>query len=157
MGRGRCNPRRPPPRYLRRTISRRSHEKIGDCEQSTLTSTPTPSLVKTSWKPALMRVVDNREVLRRISHDCKISGSQQSFLTQFLTKRPWNGVSVNLSNNGRKVWATVLFLGAFMHSKVIHVNFFDFFFYDICRITVCWDLEILLPWPCGVTTSRLYI
>ena len=34
---------------------------------------------------------------------------------------------VNLSNDGRKVWATVLFLGAFMHSKVIHVNFFNFF------------------------------
>ena len=36
-------------------------------------------------------------------------------------------MSVNLSNDGRKVWAAVLFLGAFMHSKVIYVNFVDFF------------------------------
>ena len=42
-------------------------------------------------------------------------------------------MSVNLSNDGRKVWAAVLFLGAFMHSKVIHVNFFDFFFTIFAR------------------------
>ena len=47
-GRGRYNPRRPRPRYLRRAISRRQ-------------STPTPSLVKTGWNLALKRVLDNRE------------------------------------------------------------------------------------------------
>ena len=29
-----------------------------------------------------------------------------------------------LSNDGRKVWATVLFLSAIMHMKVKHVDFF---------------------------------
>ena len=32
-----------------------------------------------------------------------------------------------LSNDERKVWATVLLLNAIMHWKVIHVNFFCFF------------------------------
>ena len=48
----------------------------------------------------------------------KISGSQQSFLT----RRPFS-----LSKEGRKKWATDLFLSAIMHRKVIHVNFFRFF------------------------------
>ena len=42
----------------------------------------------------------------------KISGCQHSFA---------------LFNDGRKVRATVLFLSAIMHRKVIHVNFFAFF------------------------------
>ena len=33
-----------------------------------------------------------------------------------------------LSNDARKLWATVLFLSAIMHRKVIHVIFFSFFF-----------------------------
>ena len=58
------------------------------------------------------------------------------------------------SNNGRNVWATVLFLSAIMHRNVIHVSFFFvFFFCRICRTTVCWDPEILLPWQRNVTTS----
>ena len=32
-----------------------------------------------------------------------------------------------LSNNGRKVWATVLFMSAIIHGKVIHVDFFLLF------------------------------
>ena len=43
------------------------------------------------------------------------------------------------------IWATVLFLSAIMHRKVIQVNLFSFFFYHICRTTVCSDPEILLP------------
>ena len=30
-----------------------------------------------------------------------------------------------LSKNGRKLWATVLFLSAITHRKVIHFNFFS--------------------------------
>ena len=33
------------------------------------------------------------------------------------------------SNDARKVWATVLFLSAIIHRKVINVNFFRFFFF----------------------------
>ena len=35
-----------------------------------------------------------------------------------------------LSNDGRKVWATVLFLSAIVHRKVIHVISFLFFFFS---------------------------
>ena len=60
-------------------------------------------------------------------HDSKISGSQQSFLTE---------TAIALSNGGRKVWATVLFLSVIMYRKVIHVNLFAIFC-PICRTTVC--------------------
>ena len=88
-----------------------------------------------------------------------------------------------LSNDGRKVWATLLnlsaikresakrtgpiyanlflwklfeiFLGALMHRKVIHVNFFPFFC-DIGKVKVSWDPKILLPWQRDVMTSSFY-
>ena len=41
-----------------------------------------------------------------------ISGGRRSFVS---------------SNDGGKVWATVLFLNAIMHRKFIYVNFFVFF------------------------------
>ena len=40
--------------------------------------------------------------------------------------RSWQGRSFALTNNRRKLWATVLFLSAIRHRKVIHVNFFVF-------------------------------
>ena len=43
-------------------------------------------------------------------HGSKISGSQQSFLTD---------TAFALSGDERKVWATILFLSGIMHSKVI--------------------------------------
>ena len=43
----------------------------------------------------------------------KISRFQQSFLTETV---------IALSNDGRKVWATVLLLSAIMHRKFILVN-----------------------------------
>ena len=49
-----------------------------------------------------------------------ISGSQKSFLQE----------TVNDVNDGRKVWATVLFLSAIMQRKVTHVNFFLPFLQD---------------------------
>ena len=72
------------------------------------------------------------------------------FITLSWQRRPFS-----LSNDGRNVWATVLFLSTIMHRKVIHVIFFFFvfFFCRICRTTVCWDPEILLPWQRDVTTS----
>ena len=48
-------------------------------------------------------------------HGNKFFGSQQSFFTKMAIK-------VHL-NDGRKVCATILFLLAIMHSKVIHVHF----------------------------------
>ena len=70
-----------------------------------------------------------------------ISGGRRSFV---------------LSNDGGKVWATVLFLNAIMHRKFIYVNFFVFFFCYIGRTgTVCWDPEMLLPWQRDETTSPL--
>ena len=47
-------------------------------------------------------------------HGSKITGSQQSFLTE---------TGFALLNDGKKVWATILFLSAIIR-KVIHVNFF---------------------------------
>ena len=58
----------------------------------------------------------------------------------------WQRRPFLLSNNRRKVWATVLFLSAIMHRKVIHVNFFVFSSCHIWRTAVCWDPDILLPW-----------
>ena len=40
----------------------------------------------------------------------------------------WQRRPFALLSDGRKVWVTVLFLSAIMHRKVIHVNFFFFFF-----------------------------
>ena len=48
-----------------------------------------------------------------------ISGSRQPFLTETGIVQRWT-----LSNDGRNVWATVLFLSAIMYMKVRHVNFF---------------------------------
>lgn len=41
-----------------------------------------------------------------------------------------------LSNGGRRVWATVLFLRAIMYRKVV-------FFCHICQTTVCWDADTM--------------
>ena len=52
------------------------------------------------------------------------------------------------SNDARKVWATVLFLSAIIRRKVTNVNFFRFFFFccHICRSSVYYNPEILIPW-----------
>ena len=67
---------------------------------------------------------------------------------------------ISLSNDGRKVWTTVLFLSTIMFQKVIQscqfFFFFVFLFCHICRTTDCWDPEILLPLQRDVTTSPLY-
>ena len=39
----------------------------------------------------------------------------------------WQRRPFALLNDGRNVWATVLFLSAVIHRKVVHVNFFVFF------------------------------
>ena len=39
----------------------------------------------------------------------------------------WQRLLFAWSNNGRKVWATVWFLSAVMHRKVMHVHFFRFY------------------------------
>ena len=82
-----------------------------------------------------------------------------SWFSQWITKSldlnylSWQIRPFALSSDGRKVWATVLFLRAIMRRKVIHIKFFVFSF---CRTTVCWDPDILLPLQHDVTTSPLY-
>ena len=69
----------------------------------------------------------------------------------------WDRRPFALLDDGRKVLATVLFLSAILHEKVINVIFLKFFwvFYHNCRSTFCWDPEILLPWQRDVTTASL--
>ena len=66
--------------------------------------------------------LNNKLIERRIVMSCyrgsKIPRSQQSF---------WQGRPLALSKDRRKTWATILFLSAIMHSKVIHVKFIFFF------------------------------
>ena len=71
-----------------------------------------------------------------------------------LNNLSWQRRPFALSNDGRKVTATVLFLSAIMKRKVVLVNFF-ILFCQICTTTVCWDPENLLPWQSDVT-SHLY-
>ena len=52
-------------------------------------------------------------------HGSKISGSQHSFLIE-------TAICIVELNDGRKVWAIVLFPSAIMRRKVIHVIFFAF-------------------------------
>ena len=59
------------------------------------------------------RVRTERIIVTSHCHGGKISGSQQSALTE---------------TAGRNVWGTVLFLSAILHRKVIHVKYFRFFF-----------------------------
>ena len=76
-----------------------------------------------------------------------ISGSQKSFLT--------GTVVFSLSNDGRKVWDTVLFLIEIMH-KNHTCQFFLFFPCHVCRTTTCCDPESLLPWQPGLPISPPY-
>ena len=73
-------------------------------------------------------------------HGGKVSGSQQSALTE---------------TAGRKVWVTDLFLSAILHRKVIHVKYLRFFC-RTCRTTFVEDPHILLQWQRDVTTFPLY-
>ena len=63
------------------------------------------------WREGVVMLQLKRRNVTSRSHGSKISRSQQSFLTRRL---------LSLSNDGRKSWATVLFLSAIMHRKVIH-------------------------------------
>ena len=80
------------------------------------------------------RVRTERIIVTSHCHGGKISGSQQSALTELTA--------------GRNVWGTVLFLSAILHRKVIHVKYFRFFFLpylqgDVC----CWDPQICYLQP----------
>ena len=61
------------------------------------------------------RISIERRSVTSVYHGSKICGCQQSFLTE---------TAIWFSNDGRKVWAKVLFLKAIIHWKVIHVNYF---------------------------------
>ena len=75
---------------------------------------------------------------------------------QDLNDPSWRWWLFALSNNGRKVWATVLFPSAIMHPKVILYMLIFFFLLRIYRTVDCWDPEILLPWQHDVTISPFY-
>ena len=76
-------------------------------------------------------------------HGNMISGSQKSFLTET--------VVFSLSNDGRKVWDTVLFLIEIM-LKNHTCQFFLFFPCHVCRTTTCWDPETLTTWLSDFTS-----
>ena len=67
----------------------------------------------------------------------------------------WQRRPFAFSNDGRKVWATILIQSAIIHRS--HACHFYRFFSScyICRTTACWDPEILLPWQRDVTASPL--
>ena len=56
--------------------------------------------------------------------------------------------------DGRKVWATVLFLKC-NHTQERHVSIF-LLFCHICKTAVCLDPEISLPWQRDETISSFY-
>ena len=66
------------------------------------------------------RISIERRSVTSVYYDGKICGCQQSFLTE---------TGIWFKNDGRKVWANVLFLNAIIHWQVIHVNYFFFLFY----------------------------
>ena len=72
------------------------------------------------------RVRTERIIVTSHCHGGKISGSQQSALTE---------------TAGRNVWGTVLFLSAILHRKVIHVKYFRFFFCHTCRATFAVEIH----------------
>ena len=68
---------------------------------------------------------------------CDVTLPWKTFLDlKNVSKQRW---PFALANDERKVWATVWFLSAIMHRKVIGVNFSLLFFSAIyiCRATVC--------------------
>ena len=65
-----------------------------------------------------------------------------------LNNLSWQRWPFALSNNGRKVWATV-----FLFLSEQFCSFFSFSCH-ICRATVCWDPEILRQWQREVTASH---
>ena len=67
----------------------------------------------------------------------------------------WQRRPFAFSNDGRKVWATMLIQSAIIHRS--HACHFYRFFSScyICRTTACWDPEILPPWQRDVTASPL--
>ena len=63
-----------------------------------------------------------------------------------------------LSNDGRKVWATVLFLSAMMHRKVIHVIFFVSFFLtylqDHCLL-ISRNFATIITWRNNLSSKKI--
>ena len=73
-----------------------------------------------------MQVIERRRVTSGY-HCSKISGLQQSFLTE---------TAICFVERWKKSVGAVLFLSVIMHRKVRHVNLFAIFCH-ICRTTVC--------------------
>ena len=104
------------------------------------------------------KLVHIMKLMQRNSEKWREAWRQVTMVAKFLDLNYcyWQRRSFALTNDRRKLWATVLFLSAIRHRKVIHINFFVFLLYWQDRDGFCWDPERLLPWQRDVTTSPLY-
>ena len=75
-------------------------------------------------------------------HGSTISGSEQSFLTK---------MAICIVRRWKKNMGYLFVLSAIMHRKS-NMPIFG----HICRTTVCWDSEMLLPWQHEVLSSPFY-
>ena len=113
-------------------------------EQSSFEQARTELFIAPLWNCIKWCKVERRSVTS-CYHGSEISKPQQSFLTETANCR--------LSNDGWKVRATISLLTV----QESHTwRFFLFFSFHICRNTVCWDPEILLPWKRDAKPSLLY-
>ena len=114
-----------------------------ECEKSLVTNC-SPSAVSTAKWLSYYRT--ERRSTMSCYYGSEIFGSQQSFLTETVIcivarcKKNMDYCFVVQSCKG-KSWISI---------------FPGFFVRHICRTTVCWDPETLLPWQRDVATSPLY-
>ena len=114
-----------------------------------------PQFVQVPYHTHLLAMGLNKKLIeRRIILWCHVTMVAKF---QDLNNLSWQRQPFALSKDRRKIWATVLFLSAIMYRKVIHVQFFLFFWHN-CRTMVCWDWsqKILLPWQHDLKISPLY-
>jgi len=98
----------------------------------------------TTWMNSWKGLTERRGVTSRY-HGSGISGFQQYFLTE---------MAICIVERWKKRMGY-----QWSHGQEIHTcPFFRFlfFFWHICRTTVCWDQEILWPWQRDITTSLLF-
>ena len=116
-----------------------------ECEKSLVTNCSLSAVSTTKW-------LSYDRIERRSTMSCyygsKIFGSQQSFLTE----------TVICIVERCKKNMDYCFVPECNHAKESHESqFFRFFFVrHICRTTVCWDPETLLPWQRDAVTSPPY-
>ena len=116
-----------------------------ECEKSLVTNCSRSEVSTAKW-------LSYYRIERRSTMSCyygsKISGSQQSFLTE---------TAISIVERW-KISMDYCFVPECNHAKESHESqFFRFLFVcHICRTSVCWDPETLLPWQRDVVTSPPY-